>query len=85
MEISNTMKMIDEIGIIQKEMEAIGKTDLIISQEDKHALCSVYFLEKGKTVSDNSKILKSINRLYKNFNVKCISIGKTVTFYLEVK
>lgn len=85
MEINNTMKMMDEIGVIQKEMESIGKADWILSQEDDSAICSIYFLEKGKTVVNNDKILKAINRLKKKFDVKQLSIGKTVTFYLEVK
>ena len=84
MELSNTLKLMNIFGEIQKEMSSIGKIDWIMKTEDEHCLASFYFLEKND-IGSNEKILACIKKLEKNFSLVEYSIGKTVTVFLKEK
>ena len=83
MNIENTMFVMKQFEEIQNEMKIIGEIDWIMNLEDNTYLASFYFLEKGKNVDSNEKILKCIDNLKKKFKIEALSIGKTVTIFLK--
>lgn len=77
------VELMDIIGKIQKEMEKIGKTDWIMNLDGDNCIFSIYFLEEEKYVLDNKKIAGFIKKIEKAFDVKGMSVGKTVTMCME--
>lgn len=77
------VELMDIIGKIQKEMEKIGKTDWIMNLDGDKCIFSIYFLEEEKYVLDNKKIAGFIKKIEKAFDVKGMSVGKTVTMCME--
>lgn len=85
MTIENSIIITRTISKIEDHMKSIGETGWIMNLEEHSVLASVYFLDTNNKV-DGEKVLKMIKVLEKELGKKCksYSIGKTVTFYLEV-
>lgn len=79
----NNVELMNVIGKIHKEMDAKGKQTGLCNLMGDNCIFSIYFLEEGKTIEGNEKILKLIKKIEKAFVVKGMSIGKTITMCIE--
>jgi len=81
----NNIELMDIIGKIQKEMDKIGDTDWVMNLDGDNCIFSIYFLDSEFHINSNNKILSLIKKIEKSFNIKGMSIGKTVTMCIERK
>ena len=77
------VKIMESVGKIEKEMQLKGETSFIFTNDEISCMFSVYFLNPKLNIGSSGKISTVIQKLRKEYNIRSISIGKTVTVYLE--